>query len=137
MTYYFCTNRFLRQIQLQCAPGVVVRRRLFGVSIGGVPWKVGQHCMYDAAGGAKHLGTVEAMFRGQDDMGDDFVVFMVQNKPITTYMGHYCLYSNDSDATVLVFWRQITWMCKMLTVGQVNMALPYVSCTSRELVELP
>ena len=38
---------------------------------------------------------------------------------------------------VLVLWTQITWMCKMFKVqgGQANMALPYVSCTSRELME--
>ena len=77
------------------------------------------------------------MFKSRDDMLDDFVIFRVEQKPITTYMGHYCLFSNDSHATVLVFWRQITWMCKMLTMRgvQVNMALPYASCTSRELVE--
>jgi hypothetical protein len=108
------------------------------VSIGGVPWQVGRHCLYyDGADSATLLGTVVSMFLGTDGMDDDFVIFQVENKPITTHMGHYCLFSNDAPTTVFVLWTQITWMCKMFKVqrGQANMALPYVSCTSRELME--
>ena len=81
--------------------------------------------------------TVVSMFLGTDNLDDNSVIFQVENKPITTCMGHYCLFSNDSPTTVLVLWTQITWMCKMFKVqgGQANMALPYVSCTSRELME--
>jgi len=131
------TIRFLNRCGLRCKPGEVVRRRLFGVYIGGVPWQVGRHCLYEAADGATHLGTVLDMFKGRDDMDDEFVVFRVENKPITAYMGHFCFFSNDSRATVLVLWNRILWMCKMLTVreGQVNLGLPFVSCTSRERVE--
>ena len=108
------------------------------MSIGGVPWKVGRHCLYrDSADSVTLLGTVVSMFLGKDDMDDDFVIFQVENKPITTSMGHYCLFSNDSPTTVLVLWTQITWMCKMFKVqgGQANMALSYVSCSSWELME--
>ena len=133
-THNASTIRFLDQRSLRCKPGEVVRRRLFGVSIGGVPWKVGRHCLYTADDGSTRLGTVLDMFKGRDDMHDDFVVLRVENKPITACMGHFCFYSNDSDATVLVLWNQIIWVCKMITVrgGQVHMALPFASCTSRE-----
>jgi hypothetical protein len=115
-----------------------MRRRLIGVSIGGVPWSVGKHCLYlNGDNRATCLGTVVNMFYGQDDMQDDFVVFQVQNKPITTIMGHYCTYANDSPDMDMVFWDGITWMCKLFAPrgGQSGMALPYASCTSHELME--
>jgi len=49
-----------------------------GVSIGGVSWKKGFHCLYRAGTGAGHttlLGKVLVMFHGKDDMMDDFVLF--------------------------------------------------------------
>jgi hypothetical protein len=116
----------------------VIHRKLFGVSVGGVPWKVGRYCLYRAdADNSTRLGKVVTMFLAKDDMDDNFVVFQVENKPITTYMGHYCMFSDDQPTTVFVLWTKITWMCKILKVqgGQADMALPYVPCTSRELME--
>jgi len=114
-----------------------VRRRVLGVEIGGVPWWLGKHCLFKDDDGATHLGTVVNMYHGEDDMEDDFVVFLLQIKPITTYMGHYCTYSNDSPGTRLVWWNRITWKCKLLQGlgGASGMALPYASCTSNELME--
>jgi len=115
-----------------------MHRRLFGVGIGGVPWKVGRHCLYlDGADRGTRLGVVVAMISGIDDMEDPFVIFQVDNKPITAHMGHYCLFSNDTQTTEFISWTQVTWMCKVLKVdgGRANMALPYASCTSRELVK--
>jgi hypothetical protein len=108
------------------------------VSISGVPWRVGQHCLYNAgAGGATFLGAITNMFHGEDALNDDLVIFQVQKIPITTFMGHYCLFSNDAHTTVdMVLWKQVTWKCKTFKMEHANMALPYVSCTSRELVEL-
>ena len=91
------TCRFFRQSGLKCALDAVVRRRLMGVAIAGVPWSVGKHCLYtDGANRATRLGTVVNMFFGENDLGDDFVIFQLQNKPITAKKGHYCTYSNDS-----------------------------------------
>jgi hypothetical protein len=137
ISHNYSTIRFLGRIGLRCKPGQVMHKRLFGVYISGVQWRVGRHCLYKAEDGTTHLGTVLDMFKAKDNMGDDFVVLRVENKPITAYMGHYCLFSHDSRETVLVLWDRILWMCKLLTVrgGKVNMALPFVSCTSREQVE--
>ena len=68
---------------------------------------------------------------------DDFVIFKVSKLPITTYMGHYCLFSDDGleHAPVWVLWNQVTWKCKALKMQGVDMALPYVSCSSNELME--
>jgi hypothetical protein len=121
-----------------CERDAVVRSRISGVSIGGVPLRPGQHCLYmDASGGVTRFGTILNMFHSIDEMMDDFVIFQIENKPITTRMGHYCLFSNVSDSTVLVFWSQVIWKCKAFKVegGRANMALPFVSCTSRELME--
>ena len=107
------------------------------MSIGGVPWSVGNHCLYQFdANSATHLGTVVNMFYGMDEMEEDFVIFQVLKKPITTRMGHYCEYSTNSQDMDMVLWKQITWKCKLLAVrgGQSGMALPYASCTSRELM---
>ena len=107
------------------------------MSIGGVPWQVGQHCLYHAGpGGATHLGTVTTVYHGMDELMDDVVIFQVENKHITHKMGHYCLFSNDQRATVAwVSWKLVTWKCKILRVNNTDMALPYVSCSSHELME--
>ena len=123
---------------LECAPDVVMRRRLIGVSTGGVPWYLGKHYLYlDRDNLSTCLGTVVNMFYGQDAMQDDFVVFQVQQKLITTRMGHYCLYSNESPGMELVLWDRLTWKCKLFTAGggPSGMTLPYASCTSQELME--
>jgi hypothetical protein len=132
--------RFLLQRGLRCAPGDVMSRRMFGVSIGGIPWQVGRHCLYlNGADSDTRLGVVDAMISGMDNMEDPFVIFQVVNKPrhalfFTARVGHYCLFSNDSQTTEFVLWTQITWICKIFKVQGANMALPYASCTSRELV---
>jgi hypothetical protein len=91
----------------------------------------------DGADGGTRLGVVVAMIRGTDDMEDPFVIFQVDKKAITAIMGHYCLFSNDTQTTEFVFWTQVTWVCKILKVqgGRANMALPYASCSPRELAE--
>jgi hypothetical protein len=112
-----------------------MHRRMFGVITGGIPWQVGRHCLYlNGADGGTRLGVVDAMISGMDDMEDPFVIFQVVNKPITARVGHYCLFSNDSQTTEFVLWSQIAWICKYFKIQGTNMALPYASCTSRELV---
>jgi hypothetical protein len=122
-----------------CAPGNRVHARVSGVSIGGVRWRLGQHCLYTPGCGAPKLGTVLNMFHGTDDRMDEFVIFQVENKPITTYMGHYCLFSNHPPSTIMVLWSQITWKCMIFKVkgGSKDMALPIMSCTSTERMEFP
>jgi hypothetical protein len=94
-----------------------MHRRLFGVDIGGVPWKVGRYCMYlNGANGATHLGMVVGMICGMDAMEDLFVIFQVDKKQITKRMGHYCLFSDDTQTTEYVSWTQVTWVCKTLKV---------------------
>jgi hypothetical protein len=68
---------------------------------------------------------------------DEFIIFELNQKHITSYMGHYCLLSDSEDTTrVFVMWEQVIWKCKALLLGgHTNMALPFQSCTSRELVE--
>ena len=78
------------------------------------------------------LGTVVNMFYGQDDKEEDFVVFQVSNKPITGKHGHFCTYSQDSPGMDMVDSSKITWKCKFLGVA---VALPYASCTPKELVQ--
>jgi hypothetical protein len=116
-----------------------VRRRIMGVSTGGVPWSVGQHCLY--TNGDSHttrLGTIVNMFYGVDDMEEDFVIFQLQTKPITGNMGHYCTYSDNSTGLEMIDSSKITWKCKLLGAAGANsgMALPYRSCTPKEEVEL-
>ena len=116
----------------------MVRRRLIGVFVGGVPLRIGHHCLYNAGEyDDTRLGVVLEMFYGKDDMMDEFVILQVQNKPITTYMGHYCFFSDAPQIpTEMVLWSKLTWKCKTFKMqGGGNMALPYVSCTSVELVE--
>ena len=127
----------MRQTGLVGAPGDVVRRMLNGLSIGGVPWRVEQHCLYHDGGRSLLLGRVVDMFYGKDDMMDGFIIFKIANKQITQKMGHYCLFSNDTLDTVYVLWRMIAWKCKVFSrgEGQDKMALPYASCDSRELME--
>jgi hypothetical protein len=130
--------RFFRQSDLECAQGWTVHRRRSGVTIGGVTWATGMHCLYnERAGAATFLGKVVNMFHGKTDMMDDFVLFQLQNMPITTHMGHYCMFSNDTHTNHLVLWSRISWKCKVLKSrrGGDQMALPYYSCTPKELIE--
>jgi hypothetical protein len=123
---------------LTCSANGKVHARKAGVSIGGVPWSIGQHCLYEeGAGGATKFGTVIGMYHGRTTDMDEFVVFKLERKPITSYVGHYCLLSNDGYTTVFVFWTQITWKCKELLLGPdlTLMALPFASCTSQELIK--
>ena len=111
------------------------------MSIGGVPWQVGFYCLYNVPGGLTRLGKVTTMFHGTDVMTEEFVIFQIENIQITTYMGHYCYFSNDDhdDTPVFVLWDEVSWKCKICKVSgggrHANMAVPFVSCTSRELME--
>jgi hypothetical protein len=137
-TVLFDNIRLLKKYGLCCAPGDVMHRRLFGVEIGGVPWKVGRHCLYlHGADGGTRLGVVVAMMSGMDDMEEPFVLFQVDNKPIAANMGHYLLFSTDTHTTEFVLWTRVTWLCKVLEVqgGLAHMALPIASCTSREVAD--
>ena len=131
------TIRFLCRTGLVCDGEGVVDRRISGVSIGGVPWRVGNHCLYQyGPDGVTCLGVVVNMFHGMDELMNEIIVFQVDTKPITTYMGHYCLFNNVTHDTVFVLWNLVTWKCKTLDMdGDAKMALPYVSCSSRELME--
>ena len=139
--HYLCPFRFLLSSDLSCAREMVVHRRISGVSISGVPWKVGHYCLYNVPGGLTRLGKVANMFHGTDVMTDEFVIFQIENIQITTYMGHYCFFSNDDqdDITGFVLWDEVSWKCKTFKLEETgrhaNMALPYVSCSSRELME--
>jgi len=114
----------------------VVRRRIGGVDTGGVPWTVGNHCLYSDTGGKTRFGTVLNMFHGVSDMDEDFVIFELQDKPISNYMGHYCILSDDGFMNVLVVWHEVIWKCKQLRLGENNtIALPFASCTPNELIE--
>ena len=132
-----CTIRFIRRCGMVCAGEGQVRRRISGVSISGIPWKVGQHCLYDhGPGSATRVDSVTNMFRGMTDMMDEFIIFQLENKPITSRRVHYCLLSNDGYTTEYVLWNQVTWKCKVLSLGDDSlMALPFASCTPQELVE--
>jgi hypothetical protein len=114
-----------------------VRRRISGVSIGGVAWKVGQHCLYVVdEGGVFMFGSVVNMFHGMTNMMDDFVVLELENTPINAYVGHYCLLSSGVGRTVFVMWDKVKWKCKLLyPTHNIVMALPFMSCTDRELLE--
>ena len=130
--------RFFRLSGLKCGQGVVVRRRLMGVTTGGVPWSVGKHCLYtNENDDTTRLGTIVNMFYGENEMEDDFIIFQLQNKPIITKMGHYCTYSVVSPGMDMVDSGKIAWKCKLLGVegGASNMALPYASCIPKEVVE--
>jgi hypothetical protein len=131
--------RYFRRSGLRCGHGVVVRRRLMGVSTGGVPWSLGKHCLYtNGDSRTTRLGTVVNMFYGEDDMEDDFVIFQLQAKQITGKMGHYCTFSDNSQGMDMVDSSKIAWKCKLLVATGANsgMALPYASCTPKEEVEL-
>ena len=95
------------------------------------------HCLYlDGAGINTLLGCVVGMFHGKDDMMDDFVLFQLKRLPITTHMGHYCWFSGATQHTDLVVWTEIYWKCKVLKGrGGDDMALPFASCKSQELME--
>jgi hypothetical protein len=125
---------------MSCDREGVVRRRISGVSIGGVPWNVGDHCLYqDGPGGATRIGTVTVMFHGTDVMMDEFVIFQLANKLITACLGHYCLFTNDGhdNAPVFVLWTKVSWKCKTFKMQEEHayMALPFVPCSSVELIE--
>lgn len=137
LTYTY-TVRYIQQSGLVCHGEGNVKRRISGVSIGGVQWKVGYHCLYqDGAGGVTRFGSVTNMFHGIDTMMDEFTIFELQNEPITSCMGHYCLLSDNGHTTVFVMWDQVLWRCKKLLLGDhTNMGLPIKSCTSQELVQL-
>ena len=108
------------------------------MSIGGVKWGTGMHCLYSKGpGGTTLLGKVVIMFHGKDDLMNDFVLFQLANMPIKTRMGHYCWFSNDTQKTHLVLWSRISWKCKVIK-GRGDkdpMVLPYFSCTSKEFME--
>jgi hypothetical protein len=82
------------------------------------------------------LGSVTNMFHGTTSEMDAFVIYELENKPITSYMGHYCLFSDVVATTVYVLWTQLTWKCKILMLNDNKMmALPFASCSSTELVQ--
>jgi hypothetical protein len=83
------------------------------------------------------LGTVLNMFYGVDTLDDEFIVLELENKPITARMGHCCTYSSNSRVNDLVLWNKITWKCKLIQTqnGVGGMALPFQSCTPKELME--
>jgi hypothetical protein len=127
--------RFVRRSGVLLDDEGTMQRRVTGVSISKVVWHVGSHCVYKV-GSATRFGTVTHMFKGTDSMLDEFIIFQLTNKPITHYMGHYCVFSDEGHSTVLVWWTQILWKCKALSLGgQFHMGLPFKSCTSEELVE--
>jgi hypothetical protein len=115
-----------------------VHRRKNGVSINGIPWHPGKYCLYRTALGATLLlGQVLTMVRATDQMENTFIIFHITNKPITSYHGHYCIYSDNNPTTTLVLWSLLGWKCKtMVLPSGSKMALPFASCTSRELAEL-
>jgi hypothetical protein len=115
-----------------------VRRRVSGVTIGGVHWRLGLHCLYlDNITSTTRYGTVVNMFHGVDTMMDEFIIFELKHTPITSYRGHYCLLSGDGHTSVFVMWDRIKWKCKLLKLGgHTDMALPFQSCTSEELLQL-
>jgi hypothetical protein len=115
-----------------------VKRRTSGVSTGGVLWRVGSHCMYhDVSDGATKSGTVTSMYHGMSTMLDEFIVFEIEQKPITSYRRHYCLLSDVGHTTVFLMSNQVLWKCKALLFGgHTRMVLPIQSCTSEELLEL-
>jgi hypothetical protein len=109
-----------------------------GVMTGGVPWSIGKHCLYTKGGeDTTLLGTIVNMFYGENEMEEAFVIFQLQRKTITSKMGHYCTFSLDDAGTDLVSSVNIAWKCKLLgmTGGSSSMALPYASCTPKEIVE--
>ena len=116
----------------------MVRRRLAGVSVNGVPLKIGHLCLFrrETNSTVLLLGEVGMMYYGTDDMDDEFVIFQMEKRGITTYMGHYCLYSIANSGTVLVMWKQMAWRCKALTSPAGHpLALPFASCTTEELMQ--
>jgi hypothetical protein len=128
----------LRSNHLRVEKDSVVRRRISGVLVGGVVWRMGAHCLFNTgADDGVRFGTVSDMFHGTDEMTDDFVIFRVEMKRITSCHGHYCMFSNTESTTktVFVFWGHVTWRCKVFLQEGGGMALPYHSCSSRELVE--
>jgi hypothetical protein len=113
-----------------------MRRRLSGVSISGTKFRIGNHCIYhDVFAGPTRFGIIVDMFTGTDDSMDEFVLFQIDNKPITTYMNCYCTSSGVSRSTKYVLWTQIEWKCITFTMPAEIIALPYASCTSHELME--
>jgi len=127
--------RFIQGTGLLLNEERTIQRRLTGVSISKIVWHVGSHCLFKV-GLDTRFGTVVHMFKGADSMLDEFIIFQITNKPITSYMGHYCVFSDEGHSTVLVMWTQILWKCKSLRLGgHTNMALPIKSCTSQEMVE--
>jgi hypothetical protein len=131
-----CTVRFIARKGLVREEGSKLRRRISGVSIGGVPWKVGSNCLYqEGPGGATLFGTVVNMYHFKTDIMDDFIIFQLENKPIMSRMGHYCWLSRDGYTTVFALWSNVTWKCKALLLeGKPLMVLPFASCTSKELI---
>jgi hypothetical protein len=115
-----------------------VKRRVSGVSIGGVLWAMGSHCLYqDGAGGVTRSGKVINMFHGMTSMMYDFIIFELEQTPIISCGTHYCLLSDDGQTTVFVMWDMVLWKCKKLLLGgHTTMVLPIQSCTSEELVRL-
>jgi len=114
-----------------------MHRRMNGVAINGIPWHLGKYCLYRAAAGTPLLlGQVKGMYHAKDKMENNFVIFLITNNPITSYHAHYCIYSDHQPTNTLVFWTLLAWKCKVLTLPSgLNMALPFASCTSRELAD--
>ena len=131
------TARYIQRSGIFCDDGGHVKRRISGVSIGGVKWKLGKHCLYqDGAGGVNKFGSVTNMYRGVNTMMDEFIIFELNHKPITAYMGHYCLLSDNNRTSKFVMWHQVLWKCKALMLGDhTSMALPFQSCNSREQIQ--
>ena len=111
---YF-TYRFFRRSGLKFGQGIVVRRRLMGVTTGGVTWSVGKHCLYtNRDDRTTRLGTIVNMFYGENDMEDDFVIFQLQSKPITAKMGHY------STALIGSFHQTWIWLIRARLPGSAS-----------------
>jgi hypothetical protein len=132
--------RFLETSSYNLLPNGVMRGRISGVHINGIPWRTGNYCLYTIRnGGRPQLGKVTNMYHGVDEMYNDFVLFSLAIYPITHFIGHYCLYSPVSSRTSIVEWTRLTWKCKALVMPLRplrHMALPIASCTSEELVHL-
>jgi hypothetical protein len=108
------------------------------VSINGIPWLTGKYCLYRESENTELLlGQVTKMFYARSVMDDEFVIFQITNKPITSYHGHYCLYTNNNPTIKMVLWSLIAWKCKVMTLPSGSeMALPIACCKSHELEDI-
>jgi hypothetical protein len=113
-----------------------MKRRSSGVSINGTKLRIGNHCLYhDVFAGPTRFGMIVDMFTGTDDSMDEFVLFQIDNKPITTYMDFYCTSTGVARSTKYVLWTQMEWKCITFPMAAEIIALPYASCTSHEQME--